>query len=409
MNVAGAPRRLDAERRDAGAGVPSPEHVMASLRQVSPGETLARIAPYLGRYDIHGAVDHTPPDMRLIRSVEVLRERPRSGYLNLGKGFGRDAALVSGYMEAIEMCTIERAPEIAVLAAGEVGEGALVYTGPERGVQSPSAVEPGRLLVRGVDLLYGSAIYAACDHLFLPADGSAPNPLLTTNGLASGNTLAEAQLHAVYELIERHAFFLAVRQPETVARVRFEAMPAWLADGVGEVESAGFGVDFFDLGRLHDVSVCQCAVVERRSGAGEGARVHFGWGAHHVAAVAAVRSLCEAVQALSIRRACRLNDIPASRLRGGMLIGADDLLRLRAESSSREEMLYARLSRAPETVVPFDRGAAASMGADEAFDRVKLLMVLSGVPSLLCWTLSPGQRPFVVVRCEVPGFRTALH
>jgi YcaO-like protein with predicted kinase domain len=403
------PRWPDDGSHDAGDEDATCDHPMPSPRQASAVETLARISPYLERYDIHGAVDHTPPDMRQIRSFEILRERPSTGYLNLGKGFGRDAALISGYMEAIEMCTIERVPEIDVVAAGEIEQSALVYTGPESSVQTPSAVEPSRLLVRGADLLYGSEIYVPCDHLFLPSDGGAPNPRLTTNGLASGNTLAEAQLHAVYELIERHLLVVAARQPDTVARVRFEGMPAWLVEGVADVESAGLDVEFFDLGRLYDVSVYQCAVVERRSSASEGARIHFGWGAHYGAAVAAGRGLCEAVQALSIRRACYRGDIPACRLGGGMIIGEEELLRLRSPSSPGEEMLYARLSRAPEAVVQLGGYEATTLGVDEALNRVQLMMVLSGVPRLLCWALSPSRRPFVVVRCEVPGLKSDLH
>ena len=55
-----------------------------------------------------------------------------------------------------------------------------------------------------VHLLTAAPVYGFADENFLPAHDCRDAPRLSTNGLASGNFLVEARLHAVYELIERH-------------------------------------------------------------------------------------------------------------------------------------------------------------------------------------------------------------
>jgi len=105
-----------------------PTNLVTSTRLIAASDTLSAIQPLLPEYDIHGFADHTPAGITLIRSIEVLRGNPRSGYFNLGKGFGIESALASGYMEAIEVSTIEQAPQVPVLATADISPGCVIYS-----------------------------------------------------------------------------------------------------------------------------------------------------------------------------------------------------------------------------------------------------------------------------------------
>lgn len=374
-------------------------------RAVSAAQTLAAIAPLLAHYDILGVADLTPPGLTHIHATEVFRGNPTSGYLNLGKGFGREAALASGYMEAIEMCIIERGPEITLVSHDALTAGGRVYDAEQRCVAAlPHAAGTAdaaqRWLVAGVDLLDGSEVFAWHDDLYVSAQ-RAEARRVSTNGLASGNTLAEAQLHAVYELIERHLSFIAARDPGSITRIELEAPPARLHASLVELQRAGFTVDIFDLGNLYGVTVYQCTLTSPPSRDNPVAQVNFGWGAHHGTAVAVGRAVSEAVQCYATRRACRSGAIPPSRMRGGTLVKAAQLAWLGAPGIPGEPT--ATLRAAPCAKLRM-LGAQVPPPVDAALADITAQMRAARVTRLLSWTLSASGRPFHVVKCVLPEF-----
>ncbi len=387
------------------------QNLITSTRQASPGDTLAAIRPLLSTYDILGFADHTPIGLSLIRSIEVFRGYPRSGYLNLGKGFGLDAALTSGYMEAIEMSIIERAPEVPLIAARESDGDATLYTAANHDVRRARTIgarDAERLLVRGLDLLDGCDIYGYYDELYLTEDDRVRSAHVSTNGLASGNSLAEARLHAVYELIERHVSFVPARRIGEIARLRLETAPIVIAEAIGEISSAGMRCDFFELGRLFDIYVIQCALAGEPLLPFQRPGVNFGWGAHHNLAIAVSRALSEAVQAYATRLACRSGAIPQSRMEGGLLISADELAGLRLAPSSDEDRLYSRLCSSPTKSVPLEFGQDSFVPPDEALARVVNVMRAHHTSHVFSWTLSQDKRPFSVAKCTIPEFRSFI-
>ena len=104
-----------------------PTNLVTSTRLMSANDTVAAIQSFFPEYDIQGFAEHTPAGISIVRSVEVLRGNPRSGYLNLGKGFGIEAALASGYMEAIELSTIEHAPQLPCFSPVDIDPESLIY------------------------------------------------------------------------------------------------------------------------------------------------------------------------------------------------------------------------------------------------------------------------------------------
>lgn len=379
-------------------------------RAVSAAQTLAAITPLLAGYDILGIADHTPPGLTQIHATEVFRGVPTSGYLNLGKGFGRESALVSGYMEAIEMCIIERSPEIALVAPCSAVADARVYDAGQRRIAGlvPAEQAPGtaqRWLVPGLDLLGGGEVFAWHEDIYVAAPSAASRRVSTT-GLASGNTLAEARIHAVYELVERHLSFIAAHDATRITRVELEASPARLRVGLEELQAAGFAVDLFNLGNLYGIAVFQCAVTSPPSHDNTVAQVNFGWGAHHGAAIAIARAVSEAVQGYATRRACRSGAIPASRRRGGSLITAEQLAGLVAPAFPGEATAAALLRAAPSVTLRLVTGPAPAPTV--ALEAVVLQMRAANAAPLLSWTLSASGRPFHVVKCVVPGFKSLV-
>lgn len=144
--------------------------------------------------------------------------RPRGSTLRVhaGKGVTHSAARTGALMEAVEFAAVEQAalrPPDAWLSVSALsaqlpaGDGWLdlaprLHVGVD-----------GRTRVPALwcdDLLRRRRVAVPCD-LIHPRPEGACHPALFnggTNGLASGNTVAEATLHAVFELLERDAIAL---------------------------------------------------------------------------------------------------------------------------------------------------------------------------------------------------------
>ena len=132
------------------------------------------------------------------------------------------------------------------------------------------------------------------------AHAEPPRFQATTNGLAAGNVPVEAQLHALYEAIERDAIArwrtaggpgAAIVRPlalETVADVELEAL-------LERIAVAGIAVAAWDV--TSDIGVpVFVALLVPRGGGPLGAEAELGSGAHLDPGVALSRALTEAAQ-----------------------------------------------------------------------------------------------------------------
>jgi ribosomal protein S12 methylthiotransferase accessory factor YcaO len=389
-------------------------NLLTSKRVRNATESLDIINPYLQLHDIHGYADHTPKGISYIRSIEVLRGNPRSGYMNLGKGFGFEAALASGFMEALEMSTIENHPMTNVCNASDIyasNHKAHVYLERKREViplESMLSLCSQHPIIQGSDLITGSEIYGLCYDHYLPRELSASNHRLSTNGLASGNTVDEAQLHAIYEVIERHIGHVALQSVANVKTLCLIDTPSPLLEAICEVEALGMQCKFFLLGCMLDVSVVQCTLVFKDSFNYMQPKINFGWGSHTSLAIAVSRSLCEAVQIFSIRKAIQSDLIPQSRLNGGLLVSASALRQLKSDSSRQEHSFYFRLCSCPtiSVALEFDDDDESSYSLTDSLARIICLMHRSNISSLFSWKLSSDEYPFAVVKCVIPEFQS---
>ena len=129
-------------------------------------------------------------------------------------------------------------------------------------------------------------------------DFSAPSRVLprmfmqTSNGLASGNTVEEAGLHGLYELIERHGVFLAKQNPAARTALDPDSIdPPYCRKHIDQMLEAGMEVAIYDLTWSVDIPTILVELV-----ADDLPVVWRGSGSHLSPEVAVSRALTEAAQ-----------------------------------------------------------------------------------------------------------------
>lgn len=185
----------------------------SSLRIRSADETLARaiaIAPALG---ISRVTDVTRMDRLGLPVFVSVRPRGLSLRVHAGKGLASVDACVGALMEAIEFAVAEpqrtswRADRVSLaqLEACWGGGFDLLDLGPHIGIAFDERTMFDAIACE--NLLGGPALPIPAERVFFPFDSPDHPDLLTTstNGLASGNSIAEATLHGLLEVLERDA------------------------------------------------------------------------------------------------------------------------------------------------------------------------------------------------------------
>ncbi len=180
------------------------------LRACPPEETLNVIAPALPDCGITRAASITHLDTLGIPIWVSVRPGGQVLQISNGKGVTDAASKVSALMEACELHLAEN-PRPDHLWHGSMAQ--IVKVKPDARIVPPTEL-PGHLdryftpdfvceWTAGTDLGTGSRIFVPSSAVYF---FRRPSLFLTSsNGLASGNTQAEARLHAIYEIIERDA------------------------------------------------------------------------------------------------------------------------------------------------------------------------------------------------------------
>lgn len=263
---------------------------------------------------------------------QAVRPASRNLSVSQGKGLTAEAARVSAAMEALELWhaeCLDHLPTVA-MSAREMRRSSAVPLDALRWSRDTKAWAD-RLAVAPLEWLAARSLLGGRDGLlpramleldFTPAEPLRPRPFdLTSNGLASGNCREEAELHALCELIERHALALAEpgRAPGGPER-RLAMDPAaveapWCRDLLARVRAAGGKVALWDL--TWEVGV---PVVLAEMALPDLPHVWRGSGCHPSPEVALSRALTEAAQS-------RLTYIAGAR---------DDLVLLAGAPSQRD-------------------------------------------------------------------------
>ena len=285
-------------------------------RAVAPDATWARIRPLLPRYGITRVADVTGLDHIGIPVFQAVRPGATTVSVSQGKGLTPMAARVSAAMEAIELWHAEH-----VRASGPprtADELGLPYDLADLDLDPGSWVRPGSRLgwLTGQDLRSGADVPVPLDAVRLDhtyrAAWTPPGFHTTSNGLASGNTVAEATAHALAELYERDA----------LARLRARPADAWTTLDPSTVPDPDCRA-LLDLFAGADITV-RVIVAEREPACFE-ARIHgdaypitfTGAGCHLDPAIALCRALTEAAQSRLTAITGARDDLPSVLYRTG--------------------------------------------------------------------------------------------
>jgi YcaO-like protein with predicted kinase domain len=274
-------------------------------RAVSPAETWARIQPMFPALGITRVARVTGLDTLGIPVWVACRPNARSLSTSQGKGLSDDTAKVSGAMEALELHHAER-PRIPLHLASY---DELVARGvPTVDVRRLPATTAGRyhdarpvLWATARDLVTQREAWVPYETVhtsaLLPAPTGSGCFLSTSNGLASGNTLEEATVHALCEVIERDAaaVWQAAADDERIAR-QIDLSTVADPDSRSVIETyQRHRVELVAYDITSDVGV-PAVLCEIRDTSGWRASAFSGMGCHLDPSIAFLRAALEAAQ-----------------------------------------------------------------------------------------------------------------
>lgn len=369
-------------------------------RAAHPRDTWVRITGIFDDLGITRVADITCLDRVGLPVYSSIRPSAAPGSLcvHAGKGVTHDEARVSAAMEAIEYAWSEvgrHEPRIVRTCERELRRRGDLLS-PEVCLMRRDAVyDIGMELawVEGFALDSLSPVYAPAQLAFFPCPetGNADIFAPSTNGVASGNCMVEAILHATTEVIERDAISLVMAGAKARAIDR-ATLPERLLRLVTAMELGGMDVHLTDITSDIGISCISAVTVDRNDE--NAAYVNQGTGCHLDPAIAVLRALTEAAQS-------RLSFIHGAR---------DDLVETYDKFQFAGIDRDGQIQKMKQFLVGTGAGIAfASLknlaGSDFRSDFQTVLARLqeAGLTQLICVPLTPINYPVCAVRVIVPG------
>jgi ribosomal protein S12 methylthiotransferase accessory factor len=368
----------------------------SSLRSAPPEFTLVQAKDFAARLGITRVTDITRLDRVGVPVFVGIRPSAIDGSycVSAGKGLAPIEAQVGAFMEAIEFAVAQS--DIAnvqqVLATprdlldGSLRPEAVFDFCPFLGMEfSPD--EPMSCL-EAEDLLQGVPTLVPAELVLIPFSDQ-PNAGkfgAQCNGLASGNTIEDASLHALFELLEGDArSFNVVR--DRASRICEDSLPSSVQEIIASVKSAELDIVVRALPSAFGVPVFEAVLWDPY--AWTGFYLHGGWGCHLSREIALMRAVTEALQS-------RL-----SWLHGGR----DRLEGQRARGLPLDEARNRFTACRGSTSTAFD-GVKDLMGQMTTIDQATAttldLLQRGGIERVCRVTLTDAHDPLHVVRMIVP-------
>jgi ribosomal protein S12 methylthiotransferase accessory factor len=371
----------------------------ATHRTVPPCETLERYVNLLPAMGVTRIANVTGLDRIGMPVVMVYRPNARSLAVQQGKGILLEEAKVSGMMEAVERFH----GEYPILPIKLNSYEQLYYTHNLVELELVPRVK-GSLFDRSLELPWVEGFdLSNNESLWLPLELVAYRPTIPappgfgcfrseTTGLAAGNHLLEASVHALCEAIERDARTLWRFRPleERVAR-RID--PASVDDPkfralMEAIERAGVALAVWNVTGDIEVPTFTVRLAERDEASVLAVAVPEGGGAHPTKEIALLRALMEAVQS-----------------RVTMIVGArEDLDRrhYRQDNSRQPGGWRARILDGP---APADFGDVPTNSTTHFEEDLELLLgklERAGIRRVIAVDLTREELSIPVVRIVVP-------
>lgn len=267
-------------------------------RYMSPEETHATIEPLMSEIGVSEIIDVTPLDRLGIPVFSAVRPEAARGAVRVHAGKGKEPlhAKVSAMMEALERyCAEYRGDRMEYASYEEIGPAKAVH--PEDLI-IPRKIEQGEKMhwTLAWDVLNETEVYVPSNAVFHPYDSLGMTiPLFRSdsNGLASGNVMEEAILHALLEVIERDSLSIADQRRDLGCRLMIENDCA-AREVLDRFEENGIDVHLWLLDGKTGIPTVAAAADDTVTR--DPAMIVIGSGSHTSPEIAALRALTEVAQ-----------------------------------------------------------------------------------------------------------------
>ncbi|WP_327389163.1 YcaO-like family protein [Streptomyces sp. NBC_01207] len=283
-----------------------------TIRSRSPEETWQALAPALApRYGISRVARLTGLDSLGLPVHTAIRPASQTLTATQGKGATDLLSRISAVMEAIELWHTEQ--PIPAHAFGSYREITPPYPFSALPLKNAGAgLERVRLeWTTTTGLIRGTHALVPCDTIRRSAHRPTWQPDIlraTSTGLAAGNTVQEAALHGMYEVIERaalHADDLSGGRHRTLIDPG-SVTDTYCADLIGRLTTAGATLELVHVGNQYGVPVCTAYVWSEDYPVWAA-----GGGCHTDPHIALSRAITEAAQSRLTCIAGTRDDLPA--------------------------------------------------------------------------------------------------
>ncbi|NJD76585.1 MAG: YcaO-related McrA-glycine thioamidation protein [Candidatus Methanoperedens sp.] len=204
---------------------PDIKYLEGTQRVFKPETTLATTTKLLSTIGVTRIANITDLDRVGIPVFSAIRPSAAAGAISIysGKGANETNARISAIMESFERCLAEQ-PEVSINLPRIPLNTERATDTYESLSESYPTLYPDTLLlprpfsgfttlewVMGFDLMNDIEVFVPANAVFHPYEPLGGNKIFrsNTNGLASGNTIEEAVLHGLLEVIERDALSIA--------------------------------------------------------------------------------------------------------------------------------------------------------------------------------------------------------
>lgn len=250
--------------------------------------------------------------------------------------------------------------------------------------------------VEAVGMVSGTTVYVPAELVFLPCPPEVSGAChfgSNSNGLASGNTLLEASVHGLIEVIERDIrSFQSVRDDSDL--VQLDSLPDNLQSVLKSMKSNGLSLFVRHMENSFGLPYFMAVLIEE--GAQNPIYISGGYGCHVSKEIAVTRAVCEAAQS-------RLSFIHGGR---------DDLTTRyeRFEENTQQERaeywhkLRVQVASAKSEISFNDIPDLSQSAVDvpSAFETLISSLKKIGINEVYCVAYAPPDDPLQVVRILVP-------
>jgi ribosomal protein S12 methylthiotransferase accessory factor len=373
---------------------------VAGRRYRSSGEFLERVRPHFAAFGLTRVGSLTSLDTIGIPVWFAVRPNSRSLSLSQGKGLGDDQACISAVMESLEQAVAERPRQLVGIfetIAGMARRGLMTVPLVDMSRCVDDRPDPARqrAWVPGLSLMSGEPVFAPYELIGVDLRVDAPwdrdSFRMSSIGLASGATPAEAALHALCELVENDCTAPWTTLTASLPQRRLAFPPGadpFLDEAVARIEAAGLQPTFYDVSNDIGLPAIMCTI-ERTvlDDRGPGARRSAGVACHPDRFRAALGAVLEAVQT-------RLTYIAGAR---------DDI-----DASQYEPVAESRETAADAATVDAAPARRGPEGPIALLRRALAMLRRAGVPDAYLFPLGGEEIGIHVVRMLVPTLEAGL-